>query len=319
MSATIGIDLGGTKVAAALVDAGGRVLAAGVFPTNPEQGPEGIITGVAARVLDMLGAAGCSAEGVGIGVPGQVDDATGAVRFAPNLDWRDVPLREALQARLGLPVTVTNDVRAATWGEWEHGTGRGARDLMAIFVGTGVGGGIVADGRLLTGCTNTAGEVGHMTIVTGGRPCRCRNHGCLEAYAGGWAIAERAREAVLAEPEAGRQLLALAQGGEVTAGVVSEAFHQHDPLAARLVHQTGQYLAAGIVTLVNALNPCLLILGGGVIEGLPELVPVVEASVRARALAAAVTGLRITRPALGPQAGVIGAAAMARRRPAGAS
>jgi glucokinase len=312
---TLGVDLGATKVAAALVDAEGRIVASHVYPTNAAKGPDEVIRDIVACVRDGLGTSARGAAGLGIGVAGQIDEATGAVHSAPNLGWHHVPLRPALEQGLGLPVVVTNDVRAATWGEWMHGAGRGADDLVTLFIGTGVGGGIVIGGRLLAGCTNAAGELGHMTIVTGGRKCHCRNRGCLEAYVGGWAIAEQAREAVLRDGEAGRRLVALAGVvDEITAGTVSEAYHQSDPLAVRLVEEISRHLAAGIVTVVNVFNPCLLILGGGVVEGLPELAALAEAPVRAHALEAAVSGLRISRAALGNQAGVIGAAALARRK-----
>ena len=312
-SGTIGIDLGGTKVAAALVDADGRIVAAHVFPTNTAKGPDGIIDDIVACVKDKLGAAVGSAQGLGIGVPGQVDDASGEVDSAINLGWQRVPLRAALERRLGLPVVVTNDVRAATWGEWVYGAGRGTDDLVTLFIGTGVGGGVVIGGRLLVGCTGAAAELGHVTIVTGGRKCHCPNSGCLEAYVGGWAIAEAAREAVLRDREAGRRLAALAGGLErITAATVGDAYHQGDPLAVHLVAEISQHLAAGIVTLVHAFNPCLIIFGGGVIEGLPELAMLAEAPARAHVFKASLTRLRFARAALGRQAGVIGAAAMAR-------
>jgi glucokinase len=312
-SPTLGVDLGATKVAAAVVDAEGRAVASHVFPTKAEKGPEGIIDDITVCVQDMLRAAGGSAEGVGIGVPGQIDAATGAVRFAPNLGWRDVPLRDVLERSLGLPVVVTNDVRAATWGEWKHGAGQGIDDLVMLFIGTGVGGGIISGGRVLVGCTNTAGELGHLTIVAGGRPCHCRNRGCLEAYVGGWAIAEQAREAVARDPQAGRLLLALAgDAAAITTYTVGDAYARADPLTVRLVGEVGRHLASGIVGVVNALNPCLVILGGGVIEGLPELVALAERLVRAQAIEAAVGELRIVRAGLGRHAGVIGAASLAR-------
>ena len=312
---TLGVDLGATKVAAALVDAEGCIVASHVYPTNAAKGPDEVISDIVACVRDGLGTSARGAAGLGIGVAGQIDEATGAVHSAPNLGWHHVPLRAALEQGLGLPVVVTNDVRAATWGEWMHGAGRGTQDLVTLFIGTGVGGGIVIGGYLIAGCTNATGELGHMTIVTGGRKCHCRNRGCLEAYVGGWAIAEQAREAVLRDREAGRRLVALAGGvDEITAGTVSEAYHQGDPLAVHLVEEISRHLAAGIVTVVNAFNPCLLILGGGVVEGLPELAALAEAPVRAHALEAAVSALRISRAALGNQAGVIGAAALARRK-----
>ncbi|MBI4279189.1 MAG: ROK family protein [Armatimonadetes bacterium] len=313
-TATLGVDLGGTKVETAIVDDVGNILAAHRRPTHAGKGAAGIIADIVACARDCLGEASRAAEALGIGVAGQVDAATGTVRFAPNLGWRDVPLRAELEQALALRVVVTNDVRAATWGEWQHGAGRGVDDLVCVFVGTGVGGGIVSGGRMLEGCSGSAGEVGHMTIVAGGRRCRCPNRGCLEAYAGGWAIAERAQEAVRADLRAGGTLVALAGDVQnITAASVAQAYRQGDPLSCHLVAETGRYLAAGMVGIVNAFNPCLLILGGGVIEGLPELIPLVEREIRARALGAAVEPLRVVKAALGGDAGVVGAAVLAQK------
>jgi glucokinase len=240
-------------------------------------------------------------------------DSAGTVRFAPNLGWRDVPLQMRLEEALGVPVVIDNDVRAATWGEWQHGAGQGVDDLVCLFIGTGVGGGIVSGGRLLRGCRNTAGEVGHLTVVDGGRRCHCRNRGCLEAYVGGWAIAERAQKAVRASPREGQRLAALAGGIEqVSATTVAQAYADGDPLACRLVEETSRYLAAGVVSIVNALSPCLVILGGGVIQGLPDYVSMVESAVREKALETAAEGLRILTAMLAGKAGVVGAAALAR-------
>ncbi len=313
--ATLGVDLGGTKVAVGLVDGDGAILASSVFPTRAAAGPDAVIAGIVSCVKTSLGDARRDAAALGIGVAGQVDAATGTVHFAPNLNWHEVPLGAELEKRLGVPVVVTNDVRAATWGEWAHGAGQGVDDLVTLFVGTGVGGGIVSGGKMLVGCTNTAGELGHVTIVTGGRKCTCPNSGCLEAYVGGWAIAEQAREAVTNDPAAGQRLVTLAGGvQEITARTVTQAYREDNSLARQLIDEVSRHLAAGIVGFVNAFNPCLFILGGGVLEGLPELASMVEGPVRAQALESAVRGLRIARAALGNQAGVIGAAAMARTR-----
>ncbi len=310
---TLGVDLGGTKVELALVAADGHVLASHRRPTRPEQGPDVVVADIVTCASDCLSEAGRMADGLGVGVAGQVDKATGAVRFAPNLGWRNVDLRARLEHKLGVPVVVSNDVRAATWGEWQHGVGRGVDDLVCLFVGTGVGGGIVSGGRLLEGCSNTAGELGHTTIVVGGRDCHCPNRGCLEAYVGGWAIAQRAREAVHADPRSGEPLVVLAGGVEnISAATVAEAYANGDPLAERLVDETARYLAAGVVGIVNALNPCLLVLGGGVVQGLPVLLSMLQGAVRANALTAAVEVLRIVLSALGDKAGVVGAAGLAR-------
>ncbi|MDW7760606.1 MAG: ROK family protein [Acidobacteriota bacterium] len=311
---TLGIDLGGTKVETALIDERGRVLSSHREPTHPDRGPKRIIDDIVNCIDKCLDKGAGRATALGIGVAGQVDKE-GVVRASPNLGWTDVPLKSLLEAKTGLPVAVINDVRAALWGEWRHGAGRGTDDLVVVFVGTGIGGGVVSGGRVLEGCGNAAGELGHMVIVRDGRKCHCPNHGCLEAYAGGWAIAERAQASVRSDPVAGQRLVSLAGSVEdITAETVARAFGAQDALARRLIEETADLLGQGLVGVVNAFNPCRLVLGGGVIEGLPEMISIIEKTVRSRALEAASEGLMIVRAALGTQAGTIGAAALARER-----
>jgi glucokinase len=310
---TLGVDLGATKIETVLVDNTGQILIKEQHPTKPERGAKGIISDIVACVTSCFSDVNYKGKALGIGVAGQVEASTGVVRFGTNLGWRDIPLRSELENALGIPVVVTNDVRAAMWGEWIHGAGKGVNDAIVIFVGTGIGGGIVSDGRVIEGCTNTAGELGHTTIVVDGRKCHCPNYGCLEAYAGGWAISERTQEAVRANPQAGRTLIELAGDIEgITTVHVSQACTGGDPLAQRIIDETGRYLGAGVVSIVNAFNPCLLILGGGIIEGFPELIKVVEQAIRKRALEASVERLRVVKAALGVDAGGIGAAVLAR-------
>lgn len=309
---TIGVDLGGTKVETALVDASGRIVVSHRQSANPEKGPDAVIADIVTCVKNCQVEAGKTAQGLGIGVAAQMDKA-GTLCFSPNLGWHNVPLKVRLEDALGIPVAVDNDVRSATRAEWQYGAGRGVDDLACLFVGTGIGGGVVSGGRILEGCSNTAGELGHMTIVSDGRRCHCPNRGCLEAYAGGWAIAERAQEAVRADPQAGQRLVALVGGiQQISAATVSQACSDGDPLARRLVEETARYLAAGVVGIVNAFNPRLVVLGGGVIQGRPEYISEVESVVRESALQTAVEGLRIVMAALGDKAGVVGAAALAR-------
>jgi glucokinase len=309
----LGVDLGGTKVKTGLIDANGRILSVHKHPTNPEKGPEGIINDIITCIDGCLSKARKKAQALGIGVAGQVD-INGVVRYAPNLKWRDVYLKKNLEERLNMPVLVINDVRAATWGEWIYGSGKGVTDLVVLFVGTGIGGGVISGGKVIEGCSNTGGELGHITIVEGGRKCHCPNSGCLEAYAGGWAVAERAQDLVRSDPKKGLYLTSLVGDVEkITAATVSRAHKDGDALARRLVQETGRYLAAGVVSVVNAFNPCLLVLGGGVIEGLPELVQVVDAIVKKKALESATENLKVVRAALGGDAGIIGAAAFAQK------
>jgi glucokinase len=316
----LGVDLGGTKVEIAGVDADGAIRLRLKEPTNVEGGPDGIVAQTArlARQLREQGPAS-PPVGVGVGVAGQITADTGVVRFSPNLNWHEVPFRDQLHQALGLPVVITNDVRAATWGEWLHGAGQGVEDLICLFIGTGVGGGVVSGGRVLSGCTNTAGELGHMTTDLNGPICTCGNRGCLEALAGGWAIARRAQEAINDDPATGVALLKAAgltgpvAPADVTARVVADAARAGDSLARLIVDEVARALIAGVVGLVNAFNPCRLILGGGVMEGLPELLERIDRGVRRYALSAASEALEVLPARLRTDAGVVGAGTLAIR------
>ncbi len=310
---TIGVDLGGTKVKVAIVGKGGNILFSRRYSTNPQKGHNGVIADITTYIKACISSTSENIAALGIGVAGQVEPVTGIVQFAPNLGWEDVPLKKKLEKRIGLPVSVTNDVRAATYGEWFYGAGQGVDDLVGIFVGTGIGGGIVSGGRMIEGCSNTAGELGHITIAAGGRRCHCSNRGCLEAYAGGWAIAERAKEAVKDDIMAGRKIIKLAGGIEnISAASVSRAYKAKDQLAAQLVEETGKYLSEGMVGIVNVLNPRLVIFGGGVIENLTALIPIVKQGVKKHSLQAAARPLKIVKAKLGDNAAAVGAAALAR-------
>jgi glucokinase len=311
---TLGVDIGGTKIETALVDASGSILASHYRLIDPGKDPALTIQDILDSVKICCRESGKTASAIGVGVAGQIDKTNGVVRRSPNLpDWRDVALGAGLKAGLDIPVSINNDVRVITWGEWQHGAGQDVNDLVCLFLGTGVGGGVVSQGRLLEGYSNTAGELGHLTIMTGGRQCHCPNRGCLEAYCGGWAIAERAQDAARNNTTAARPLINLAGNLEnITAITVSQAYTKGDPLARRLVNDTARYLAAGMVSIVNAFNPQLIILGGSVIQGIPDLIVLAEKKVRSQALPTPINGLRITTAALGNKAGVIGAAALAR-------
>ncbi|HEV2519089.1 MAG TPA: ROK family protein [Thermoplasmata archaeon] len=312
-SLTIGVDMGGTKIALAVVTEQGSILASHRHATDTADSADQIVEVIASCVRTCLGDPARGAKAIGAGIAGQVRERDGTFLRGPNLPWRNVPFAAKLAKATRLPATVINDVRAATLGEWRFGAGRGERDLVCVFVGTGVGGGIVGDGRLRQGASNTAGELGHITIVSDGRSCHCPNSGCLEAYVGGWAIAERAREIARARPTDSGRLRELAGDVDhITAETVSRAYRGGDPLSREILEATVDYLAGGLVSIVNALNPSVLILGGGVIDGLPSLIPAVEVLVRQRALAAAVSPLRVVHAALGEDAGVVGAADHAR-------
>jgi glucokinase len=257
------------------------------------------------------------APAVGVACAGQIHPRTGAVVFAPNLDWRDVPLAAALGEALGLPIAVENDVRAAAWGEFTFGAGRGTRSLLAVFVGTGVGSGAVLDGALWRGGANAAGEVGHTQVVWQGLVCPCGQQGCLEQYASGSGFQRRLAQGLAAGV---CTRLAAATGGDparVTAAMVLAAAEEGDAFARSLWDDAERYLTLAVANYVTLLNPDALVLGGGVIETVPHLFDVVAAGVPDRTTVLA-RSLRIERARLGDWSGVVGAAALSSERAGGA-
>lgn len=309
----IGVDLGGTKIEIGIVSEKGDVIDHCRLETIAEEGASAIEMKILKTIVDLRNKNSVPISGVGIGVPGQVESYTGTVIFAPNLHWHNIPLKANMSKALGLPITVINDVRAITMGEWFYGAGKDCKDILCVFIGTGIGCGIVSGGRLLTGCSNTCGEVGHMTIDLSGPICTCGKKGCFEAVAGGWGIAETARAIIKADGggEASKCLLNLAGGTiqNVDAKVVVDAYLDQDPLATRLIHDVQRALIMGLTNLVNLFNPCRLILGGGFIDGLPEIVPILETGIREIALKATIRRLEVVTAKLGKKVGVIGSTA----------
>jgi glucokinase len=309
----IGIDLGGTKLELAVIDENGFINRSIRTKTRVSEGSRAILS-------DMLEAIDALSEhnkanivGIGVGTAGQINKLTGDVELSLNLGWRNVPLKRNLEDISGIPVVVTNDVRAITWGEWIYGAGKGVEDLVCLFVGTGIGGGVVSGGRILEGATNTAAELGHITVSINGPRCTCGNRGCLEALSGGWGIAQRAQEAVQKNKKRGKVILDNA--GHSISNISSEAVAlsalSGDPMAISVLKTATQALIAGCVSLVNAFNPRKLIIGGGVIEGMPELIDKINVGVRELALPSATRELEVVKSVLGAKAGVIGAASLA--------
>lgn len=309
----IGVDLGGTKIEVACVNEAGKVIDRVRMPTDVVGGSSAIEKQIQQGILKLCEKNKDEPLGIGVGIAAQIDAEQGVILNAPNLNWKDVPFQENLKTLTKLPVVITNDVRAAAWGEWLFGAGTETTDMICMFVGTGIGGGIVCNNQMVNGCSNTAGEVGHMVIRGHGRKCHCGNSGCLESVAGGWAIAKRAQQAITSDKKIGATLLKMADGNinNVTAKLVSKAYHEGDLLAKHIVEETLNGLVDGCTGLVNAFNPCRFILGGGVIEGLPHLIKEIESKVQERALSAATNRLSFLHAALGNDAGVIGAASLA--------
>ncbi len=315
----LSVDLGATKVVSALVLADGSIAHRSGRIVHANDGPDGVLRALSRSIRECRAKVSSLAlSRVGVAVAAQVEPTTGTIVHSPNLHWRDVPLAARLRAELDdVPVTVVNDARAATLAEWRLGAGRGVSDLFCLVLGTGVGGSAVVGGRLLEGGTNALGEVGHITIVGGGRKCHCPNTGCLEAYVGGWAIAERAREEVVADPVRGAELIRRAGSAkEITARTVFDGFRADDPLSVEIVEETEDRLADGAVSIANAFNPRLVVLGGGLVTGLPELENVVASAIRTRCQPPAAMA-RVVIGRFAEDAPLVGAAEAARldRRP----
>jgi glucokinase len=293
----LGIDVGGTNVRAAVVDAGTGAVVAARRERLVGRSPGAVVEAAARVARAAIAAAGASPASAGAGVAAQLDGDTGRVLAAPNLGWAEVPLGDRLAAALGLPVRVVNDVTAAAWGESRHGAARGARDALVVFAGTGVGAGILAGGRLVSGARGVAGEIGHVKAPPPpGEPvriCGCGAEGCLEAYVGGAGIAARLRDA-------GRP-------GGVPADVERAAL-AGEPWALAFWGATAGLLGRAVAAAVTLLDPGLLVLGGGLLLGNPALRAAVERIARDEASRTAADGLRIAAAALGDDAGVVGAA-----------
>lgn len=313
----IGVDLGGTNiVVGAMPEDGSREIAFRSLPTYAAQGADSVVERMAQMIEDVISVtmAETGAErgdfiGIGIGAPGPLDRDNGIIITAPNLGWKMFPLRDRIQQAVGLRTTLDNDANCATLGEWWTGAAKGARNVIGVTIGTGIGGGIVVDGRLYHGASDVAGEIGHMTIDSTGRRCGCGNYGCLEAYASGTAIADRAREALALETEGVLMTMCEHKLERVTAQMVYKAANEGDPIAVDVVRETARFLGAGLGALLNVLNPEVVVLAGGVVNAGEALFAPLKAEVRRRAFAPAVDACRIVPGQLGGSAGVVGAVA----------
>jgi glucokinase len=308
----IGVDLGGTKIGIGILDCTGQIIDCLRMPTESQYGPVGVENQIIQAIEILSSRTPVKIRGIGIGVAGQVEEETGVVRFAPNLPgWHQVKLGDDIKNKIGLPVKVVNDVRAITWGEWLYGAGKNYQDLICLFVGTGIGSGIICQGQMQKGSSNTFGEVGHMTIDFQGPRCTCGNNGCFEALAGGWGIARQAKELIVIN-QTGQGILEKAEGNleNITAKHVIEAYHNGDSLALLILDKVKRALVAGCVNLVNAFNPACLILGGGILDGMTEWVCLIEQEIKKYALKAASEKLQVKSALLGKNVGIIGSGAV---------
>jgi glucokinase len=313
VTATIGLDIGGTKIAAGLVSAEGTILAEARCDT-PAQDPDRIAHDAATLIAELADGTEQEVVGVGVACAGFVNRTGSHVLFAPNLAWRDEPLKQRLEALVRYPVTIENDANAAAWGEFRFGAARQADDMVLLTIGTGVGGGIVNDSKLLRGAYGVGGELGHMRVVPGGIRCGCGNRGCWEQYASGNALLREARELVSSGTPHGAAL-ADACGGDpqkLRGRDVTEVAQAGDPAAVELIADLGTWIGEGAASVAAILDPELIVIGGGVAEAGDLLLEPIRA-----AYARQLTGrghrpmAEIVPATLGNDAGLIGAAAIA--------
>jgi len=310
----LGIDIGGTNlVVGSVAEDGTRIVATASEPTQAEAGAKDVLerlVGLAERAIAATRKEIPGAEilGVGVGAPGPLDTKRGIVLLSPNLGWVNLPLRQIIHDRLGLPATLDNDANCAVLGEWWVGAARGARNAIGITIGTGIGGGLILDGKLYHGASDVAGEIGHTTIDTEGRRCKCGNYGCLEAYASGPNIALRAVEEIAAGAVSRLPSLVGGDLSKVTAQTVYQAAQDGDDLALEVVNDTARFLGVGIGNLLNVFNPEAVVVCGGVTLAGDHLFVPLRREVARRAFKPAVTACRIVPGELAGTAGVYGAA-----------
>jgi glucokinase len=317
---SIGVDLGATSIRIGVITDQGEVISKTRRWTESRRGVQSVIDtildGIKA-VTDKISYPISEAIGIGIGAAGQIHPTTGEVIFAPNLGWDHVPLKELLSSTLRKtdprwtsPILVDNDVRVVTWGEYKYGAGKDKSRLICIFVGSGVGSGIIIEGKMLRGQDNTAGEVGHTIVRPGGLLCNCGNQGCLELYCGGLHLKNRAIQAI----NSGRKSIVPDMVGhkleEITPEILHQAEERGDPLASELWSQAKEYLSIAVINLTTLFNPEMIILGGGVITSCKSLLPAVGATVKSNIHLVARGSVQVVESCLDDDAGVLGAAAM---------
>ncbi len=315
MDVFAGVDLGGTAVKCAMARSDGLILAEESIPTQSHQGPEAVVARIAQAVSRLAASCGAKPAGLGMGVPGLVDLAAGVTRFLPNFPghWRGVPVRELLAPQAGCPVYLLNDVRTATLGELTFGRGRQSDTMVFFAIGTGIGGGVVVEGKLRLGPLGAAGELGHHTILPDGPRCGCGNRGCLEALASASAIAAEGLRLMLIGQAPKLHELTGGDPGRVNTKTMADAA-RCDAAVAEAITRAGEYLGIGVANVVVTIHPDLVVLGGGAAAIGELLFEAVRRTVATRVGMIPTDGVRIEPSLLGDKAGVLGAAALAIKR-----
>ncbi|HXW95966.1 MAG TPA: ROK family protein [Gemmatimonadales bacterium] len=310
----VGIDLGGTNIVSGCVaQDGSEIHGVKSVPTGAEEGPDAVVRRIIAAAKESIAETRAKVPkaellGAGVGAPGPLDRKSGLVLLTPNLGWVNMPLRQRLQDGLGLHTALDNDANCAVLGEWWRGAARNTRIAVGLTIGTGIGGGIIIDGRLYHGASDIAGEVGHMTIDANGRRCKCGNYGCIEAYASGPNIALRAVEALESGAESTLPSYVAGDLHKITAQTVYQAAQAGDELALEVVRDTAKFLGAAVASLINIFNPEAVVIVGGVTLAGERLFEPLRREVTRRAFKPAVQVCRIVPGELVGVAGVYGAA-----------
>jgi glucokinase len=314
----VGVDLGGTKILAGVFTPQLKLLQSAKLSTKSSRGFEAVVERVARCVRDAVDEADLSLKNVkaiGIGAPGAVDPESGEVIYAPNLDWKNAPLKKELEKRLEVPVFAENDTNLCTLGVHEVELKGRPRHLLGLFLGTGVGGGLIIDGKLYRGFNRTAGEVGHMVIEVGGPECGCGNKGCFEALASRTAIFRRIQERL---KEGGKTVLTEMLGpglADMKSGDLRKAIKRGDKLVERVIEEAAEYTGIAVANLINILNPEVVVLGGGVIDALEgEMMSIIVETAFDYAMPGTTSGIEIIASKLGDNAGITGGAVLARQR-----
>ncbi|HEX9897386.1 MAG TPA: ROK family protein [Dehalococcoidales bacterium] len=312
----MGVDLGGSKILSAVVDSRGKILASDYRPTQAGKGVDVVINNIlksAHTAVKKTGIPFTQIAAIGLGAPGISNPKNGIIYRSPNLTgWHNIPLRDIIANRFKREVFLINDANAAALGEMKYGAAKGYRNFIYLTISTGIGGGIVINGKLYTGANGMAGEVGHIVVEPDGMPCNCGGAGCWEQYASGSAIARRAREQI--QQGIKTQLLKLADGDldKIDALLIKKAAEQGDKLARKLIAETARYLGIGLGSLINIFNPELIVLGGGLTKiGDTLLKPAFQEASR-RSYQDAYKTVRFALAELGDNSGVLGAAVYAR-------
>jgi len=313
MRFALAIDLGGTKVAAAIVREDGTIVSHTARPTEPNKGGEWVLNRIKEAALEALEESKIHPSqlvGVGLGTPGIVDSEQGIMLSdAVNIpEWKGRNLKSELERVLNVPAFIENDANAAGLGEFVFGAGKGAKSLILVTLGTGIGGAVILDGKLVRGVSFAAGELGHISVDPNGQKCGCGNYGCIELYASGPAIAQRAREYVLRGVNT--KLSTMASPEELTAEHVARAAQDGDLLARSILAEAGKLLGVALAGVVNLLNPDRIVIGGGVAQAGDWLLEPVRWEIKRRALPDATKVLQVVPAALGTNAGILGAAAL---------